>query len=72
MINIKKHPNHKIYLQVLRQMSPQQRLLKTFELSEFANQLFTAGLRKAFPNLSEQDFQKLLLQRLAKCHNRNY
>ena len=72
MINIKKHPNHKIYLKVLRRMSPQERLLKAFELSEFTNQLFVQGLRKAFPNLSEQDFQKLLLQRLDKCHNRNY
>ncbi|NIA06680.1 MAG: hypothetical protein GWP14_03430 [Actinobacteria bacterium] len=72
MISTKKYPNHKIYLQVLRRMSPEQRLLKAFELSEFANQLFVAGLRKAFPELCEQDFKKLLLERLAKCHNRNY
>ena len=72
MINIKKHPNHKIYLQVLRRMSGEQRLLKAFELSEFANQLFVQGLRNAFPHLCEEDFRKLLLERLAKCHNRNY
>ena len=72
MISIKKHPNHKIYLEVLRRMTPQQRLLKAFELSEFTNQLFVAGLRKAFPHLNEEDFHKLLLKRLAKCHNRNY
>jgi hypothetical protein len=33
-MNIKKRPNHKIYIQVLRQMSPEKRLLKAFELSE--------------------------------------
>ena len=72
MISIKKHPNHKIYLEVLRRMSPEQRLLKAFELSEFSRQLFTQGLRQAFPELCREDFQKLLLQRLDKCHNRNY
>ena len=72
MVSLKKHPNHKRYLQALRRMLPQERLLKAFELSEFANQLFVQGLRNAFPGLSEEDFRKLLLERLAKCHNRNW
>ncbi len=72
MMNIKKQPNHSIYIQVLRQMSPERRLLKAFELSEFANQLFIHGLRKRFPRLSEEEFKKILLERLDKCHNRNY
>ena len=38
-MDIKKHPNHKIYIRVLREMSPEKRLLKTFELSEFSKQL---------------------------------
>jgi len=53
-------------------MSPEKRLLKAFELSEFANQLFVHGLRKRFPSLSEEAFKKILLERLDKCHNRNY
>ena len=71
-MNIKKHPNHKIYIQVLRQMSPQKRLLKAFELSEFANQLFIQGLHRRYPNLPDEEFKKILLERLDKCHNRNY
>ena len=71
-MNIKKRPNHKIYTQVLRQMSPEKRLLKAFELSEFANQLFTQGLHKRYPNLSDEEFKKILFERLDKCHNRNY
>ena len=63
---------HKIYIQVLRQMSPEKRLLKAFELSEFTRQLFIHGLRKRFPNLSDEEFKKILLERLNKCHNRNY
>lgn len=64
--------NHEIYIQVLRKMPPEKRLLKAFGLSEFTKQLFAHGLRKRFPNLSEEKFKKILLERLEKCHNRNY
>jgi len=72
MINRKKHPNHKIYLQILSQMSPEKRLLKAFELSDFANQLFKSGLRRRFADLSGEELKKISLDRLEKCHNRNY
>lgn len=71
-MNTKERPNHKLYIQVLRQMSPEKRLLKAFELSEFTKQLFRHGLRQRFPDLSDEEFHKLLLERLEKCHNRNY
>src|SRR3990170_1887806 len=51
-MNLKERLNHKIYIQVLRQMSPEKRLLKAFELSEFTRQLFIHGLRRRFPQLS--------------------
>jgi hypothetical protein len=53
-------------------MTPEQRLLKAFQLSEFSKELFRAGLSKRFPNLSQAKFQELLRQRLQLCHNRNY
>jgi hypothetical protein len=68
----KERRNHKLYIQILRRMTPEQRLRKAFELSEFAKQLFIHGLRKRFPDLPEAEFKKLLLERLEKCHNRNY
>ena len=68
----KPRPNHRRYLEVLQSMTPEQRLLKAFELSAFTKALFRQGLRKAFPDLSEEDFHKLYLARLEKCHNRNY
>jgi hypothetical protein len=71
-MDTKEHPNHKLYLNVLRRMSPEQRLNKTFELSDFSRKLFIQGLRKRFPDLSDDAFHKLLLRRLDKCHNRNY
>ena len=71
-MDLKKRPNHRIYIQTLRRMSPEERLLKAFELSEFTKQLFIHGLRKRFPDLPDEEFRKLLLERLDKCHNRNY
>jgi hypothetical protein len=53
-------------------MTPEQRLAKAFELSEFSRQLFIHGLRRRFPDLPEAEFKELLLRRLDKCHNRNY
>ncbi len=71
-MNIKESPNHKIYIQVLHQMSPEKRLMRAFELSEFTRELFYHGLRKRFPDLSEEKLKELFLKRLDKCHNRNY
>lgn len=71
-MQLKKQLNHQIYIQSLRKMSPEKKLLKTFELSVFSKQLFIHGLRKRFPNLSEAEFNELLKKRLDKCHNRNY
>ena len=71
-VDLKKRPNHKKYIQTLRGMSPEKRLLKAFELSEFTKQLFIQGLRKRFPDLSEEAFNRVLMERLEKCHNRNY
>lgn len=64
--------SHRVYLQVLRSMSPEERLLKSFELTEFARTLFLHGLRKRFPDLSDEEIRQLYLERLNKCHNRNY
>lgn len=68
----KPRPNHRQYIEVLRRMTPGERLAKAFELSELTKRLFKQGLRKRFPELSEEDFHRLYLERLAKCHNRNY
>ncbi|MBI4331207.1 MAG: hypothetical protein HY673_08000 [Chloroflexi bacterium] len=71
-MDIKKRPNHKLYLEILRKMTPEQRLLKAFELTEFSRQLFLDGLRSRFPEKSEDEIKKIYLERLDKCHNRNW
>ncbi|MHB8143161.1 MAG: hypothetical protein ACYDG7_03610 [Thermoleophilia bacterium] len=71
-MDVKSRPNHKLYIEALRRMTPEQRPLKAFELTDFSRELFRHGLRARFPDISEDDIQKLYLQRLEKCHNRNY
>ena len=39
-VPLKPQPDHRIYLATLRRMSPQQRLVKAFELSDNVRQLF--------------------------------
>jgi hypothetical protein len=53
-------------------MTPEQRLLKALELTRNVRELFDAGLKKRFPDLTDEQRRQLYLQRLAKCHNRNY
>lgn len=68
----KPRPNHGIYIQILRRMTVEQKLRKVFELSEMTRSLFREGLRKRFPDLTEEEFHRIYLERLEKCHNRNY
>lgn len=60
------------YINILRRMTPAQRLAKAMELSDLGKRLFVHGLRRRFPEMNDQQIHKLYLNRLAKCHNRNY
>jgi hypothetical protein len=71
-MNLKKQPNHSLYIRVLRSMSPEARLKKAFELTAFTRQLFLHGLRGLHPDLTEEELHKVYLERLSRCHNRNY
>ena len=71
-MEIKPRPNQRMYLQVLRQMTPEQRLRKAFELTEFSKALFMEGLRRRFPDLPDSRLKDVLRERIDKCHNRNY
>jgi hypothetical protein len=62
---------HRAYIDILRRMTPEQRLRKAFELTEFSRRLFITGLRQRFPALGEDELRELYRSRLEKCHNRN-
>lgn len=71
-MDIKPEPNRKLYIEILRKMTPQQRLLKSFELTAMSKSLFLQGLKKRFPDKNEKEIKEIYLERIAKCHNRNY
>jgi hypothetical protein len=60
------------YLEVLRRMTPAQRLSKAMELSDLGKRLFLHGLRRRFPEADDRRIHALYLERIARCHNRNY
>ena len=71
-VDPKPRPNRQRYLEILRRMTPAQRLRIAFDLTAQTRELLRIGLRDRFPELSEDELHKLYLERLEKCHNRNY
>jgi hypothetical protein len=66
----KPHPNRELYLETLRRMTPEQRLLKAFELTEQSRELLRAGIRSRFPDAAPQDQQRIYLEQLDRCRSR--
>ena len=69
---MKPRPNHHRYIEILRGMTPEQRLRKAFELHELGRELFREGLRRRHPELAPDELELLLRERLVRCHNRIY
>lgn len=66
----KPRPNHGIYLEALRRMTPEQRLLKAFELTEQSRDLLRAGVRSRFPDAGPAEQQRIYLDQLERCRNK--
>jgi len=66
----KPQPNRRLYIETLRRMTPEQRLLKAFELTELSRELLRTGLRDRFPHLSAEELHALYLRRLDRCRSR--
>lgn len=64
--------SHAAYIEVLRRMTPEAKLKKTFELGELARELFLHGLHERFPEASQEEIKAIYLERLKKCYNVNY
>lgn len=67
---MKERPNHRIYIQVLRQMGPENRLKKAFELSELSRALTKRGLEDLYPELPPSELNRLYLDRMKKARER--
>ena len=69
---MKQRQNHREYLKVLQSMTPAQRARIALDLSERNKRLLKQALRKRFADMPDEEIHQLFLDRLAKCHNRNY
>lgn len=70
MSGLKPHPNRGRYLEALRRMTPEQRLLKAEELSEMTQELLRAGIRQRFPEASDEERHRIYLDRIERCRRR--
>ena len=71
-MDIKPKLNRRRQLEILRAMTPAQRLEQALELTDFTRQLMKDGIRRRHPEATEQEVHRLFLDRLKQCHNRNY
>ncbi|MCJ7653146.1 MAG: hypothetical protein MUO75_05550 [Actinobacteria bacterium] len=70
--DIRERKAHAACIEALRRVTPEQRLLRAFELTDFSRQLFLHGSRRRFPDASEEEIHRIFLERIEKCHNRNW
>jgi len=71
-VDPKARPNRQLYLETLRCMTPEQRLLKAFELSELSHELLREGIRQRYPDAGSDEVQRIYLERLGRCQNRAF
>ena len=69
---MKTYPNKQRYHQILKTMSPEEKVIKVFELSELSNEAIKTGLRNRYKEMPDEEFHQLYLERRSKCHNQNY
>jgi hypothetical protein len=69
-VDPKPRPNHQLYLEALRRLTPEQRLLKAFELTELSRELFRASLRQRFPDADGAELQSIYFVWLAEPDDR--
>ena len=63
-MDIKPRPNHRKYIDILRAMTPAQRLEKSFELTEYARGLMKDGMRARHPEMSEAELHRAYVKQL--------
>ena len=68
----KPRPNHDAYLDALRGMTAEQRLLKAFELTEMSHELLRAGIRQRYPDAGPDEVQRIYLEQLSRCQYRAF
>lgn len=71
-MNLKAEPNRAQYIEVLRRMTPQQRLDKAFELTAMTRESLKRGLRVRFPQDTDEEIEQKFRRRIEQCRNQNW
>lgn len=70
-IDLKPQLNRRVYIEALRRMTPEQRLAKTFELSDMTHEALRVAVAARHPEATEAELQACYLERLERCRRRN-
>ncbi len=68
----KKQPNHALYLQIFRRLTPEQKIEKASQMAQLGRELMASGIRNTHPDMSELEVQAIVRRKLEACHNQNY
>ncbi len=60
--DLKPRANRRVYMEALRRMTPEERLLIAFELTERRNERTRAALRRCYPDATENEIHDLYLE----------
>ena len=71
MINLKPEPNRKKYIEILRNMTGEQRMRIGFELSDMANKIMIEGIKAQNPAFTSNQIQGEVFRRMMRCHRGN-
>jgi hypothetical protein len=66
----KLHANRQLYIEILRSMTPEQRLRKAFELTAMARELARAGVSRQHPDLDPDVIDRLTRDRIMAWHSK--
>ena len=57
-----------VWQRIMREMPPEKKLEKAFELTELTRQTMREGIRMAHPEASEEELQRMYVDRLLSYH----
>lgn len=63
--------NHRIFINILRRMTPEMKLSKAFELSIFSKDLYLYNLQRRCPGLDREELSARYEGELAKCYEKS-
>ena len=62
--------NRRLYIEILRRMTPEQRLRKALDLTRFVREIARAGIRSRNPELTSGEIDRLAVEQLLRCHSK--